>query len=422
MGKIPKDVYQAYMKALHDSKVISNERQDYVKWLRYYLDYCGKYRHPETDRDSLREFMNKLAEKGQDSEKQEQAGRAIGLYYELVALGKRGTAESGIRYTVWDKCRDQLKAEISVRQYSRKTYKAYVNWLRRFEQFLKDKSPEEVTSDDARAFLTDLAVREKVSASTQNQAFNALLFMYRHILKVDYDLKDKVVRAKRTKSIPVVLSRAEIDRIIACLPYPQRLVVKLLYGCGLRFFECQNLRVHCFNFEDGILTIHDGKGRKDRTLPIPACIYPELKEQLRRLKMLHERDLEAGYDGTFMPGALERKWKNASKEFRWQWFFPAKTLTLLPEEGERRRYHMHNTSFQRRLRKAVNRAGITKRVTAHTFRHSFASHLLQANFDIRTIQEMMGHSDVRTTMIYTHTVKSRTQKEQKSPLDLTSLI
>jgi integrase len=195
------------------------------------------------------------------------------------------------------------------------------------------------------------------------------------------------------------------------------LIVKLLYGCGLRLSEGMKLRVHCFNFDTLILTLHDGKGKKDRTVPIPETIVPELKTHLQSVIDLHQEDLKAGYAGTFLPDLLEKKYKNAAKELVWQWFFPGKTLTLIPETKEYKRYHLHDTHVQKAIKRAVGKAKIPKRASTHTFRHSFASHLLQANYDIRTIQELLGHSDVRTTMIYTHTIQSRTIKEAKSPLD-----
>ena len=178
-----------------------------------------------------------------------------------------------------------------------------------------------------------------------------------------------------------------------------------------------NLRVHNFNFDQAVLTIHDGKGRKDRTVPLPRVLLPALRDQLVQVQQLHEQDLQAGYAGVFMPGALDRKWKAGAKDYIWQWFFAAKTLTLVVQAGEYRRYHMHESELQKVLRSAVQRARIPKRVTCHSFRHSFASHLLRANYDIRTIQQLLGHSDLRTTMIYTHTVQSRTIKEAGSPLD-----
>jgi integrase len=214
-----------------------------------------------------------------------------------------------------------------------------------------------------------------------------------------------------------VLSREEIDAIITQLDHPYCLVVKLLYGCGLRLFEGMNLRVGCFNFDTMILTVHDGKGQKDRTVPIPEAILPELKAQIQSVIALHQEDLKTGYSGAFLPSLLERKYKNASKELVWQWFFPAKILTVVPHTKDQKRYHLHESHVQKAIKLAVGKAMVPKRASAHTFRHSFVSHLLQANYDIRTIQELLGHSDVRTTMIYTHTVKSRTLKEAKSPLD-----
>jgi len=244
-----------------------------------------------------------------------------------------------------------------------------------------------------------------------------LLFFYRHILKKDFGQLKDVPRAKRRPYIPVVLSKDEIAAIIRNLGYPYELVVYFLYGCGLRLFESVNLRVHNFNFDTMILTIHDGKGKKDRTVPIPEKVMPQINAHLERVKNLHEKDLRKGYSGTFMINALDRKYKNAGKELAWQWFFPAKQLTYVSETKEHKRYHLHERHVQKAIRESVLKAKLMKRASAHTFRHSFASHLLQANYDIRTIQELMGHSDIKTTMIYTHTIKSQTLKEAKSPLD-----
>jgi integron integrase len=269
---------------------------------------------------------------------------------------------------------------------------------------------------DVKAYLTYLAVTCKVSASTQNQAFNALLFLYRHVLKKDFGDHKDIPRAKKSRYIPVVLSRKEIDAVLKHLHYPHDLVVKLLYGCGLRLFECLNLRVKNFNFDAGMLTVH-GKGKKDRTVPIPQTIMQELTDQLEVVKKFHDRDLAAGYSGVFLDDLLEKKYPSAPRDLMWQWFFPHKSLTPIPGTKEIRRSHLHETHVQEALYEAVRRAKLTKRVTSHTFRHSFATHLLQANYDIRTIQTLLGHSDVRTTMIYTHCVPSRTIKELISPLD-----
>ncbi|MFY9269291.1 MAG: integron integrase [Candidatus Manganitrophaceae bacterium] len=241
-------------------------------------------------------------------------------------------------------------------------------------------------------------------------------------LRKDFGEQRDIPRAKKSRYIPVVLSRQEIDAVLKLLSHPYDIVVKMLYGCGLRLFECLKLRLHNFNFDAGILTIHDGKEKKDRTVPIPQSILPELKAQLERVMELHDQDVAAGYAGVFMDDLLEKKYPASPRERVWQWFFPAKTLTLVPESGEHRRYHLHETHVQKAIRAAVRKAKMMKRVSAHTFRHSFATHLLQANDDIRTIQELLGHSDVRTTMIYTHCVPSRTVKEAKSPLDFSMTV
>lgn len=311
----------------------------------------------------------------------------------------------------------RMGEEIALRHYSPKTLRSYLGWMRKLQTFTKSKSPELLTTEDVKAFLTNLAVHHSVSASTQNQAFNALLFFFRHVLQKDFGKIDGVVRAKRSKYIPVVLSRPEVDRIIKKLDPPHDLVVKLLYGCGLRLFECLGLRVQALNLDAGVLTVHDGKGAKDRTVPMPQKIMPELLLHLDLLRERHRQDLQAGFNGVFLVNALEKKYVNAAREFAWQWLFPAPELTLVAASGEKRRYHLHERSVQKAISKAVREAQIIKRASAHTFRHSFASHLLQNNYDIRTIQELLGHSDVRTTMIYTHTVPSRTIKEAKSPLD-----
>lgn len=402
-------------------------------WLRYYLDFCKKYAHSYSDKKSLLSFLNKLNKKKQTASQQAQAKRAVELYYSGIEKPKAPTEsqitlhkvsegikvfDSKVKTDPWNIALDGIKNEIKLRHYSKKTLKAYFLWAVKLRYFTRDKLPKSLTPEDVKAFLTFLAVEKKVSASSQNQAFNALLFFFRHVLGKEFGKMEGVVRAKRKPYIPVVLSREEIDRILKNLRYPYDLIVKLLYGCGLRLSECMKLRIHNFNFDHYVLTVHDGKGKKDRTVPLPEMIRDDLKGQVDRVITLHEADLKGGYSGVFMPDRLEQKYKNAPKELIWQWFFPGKELTFVSETNEYRRYHLHETHAQKAIRRAVKTSKILKRASAHTFRHSFASHLLQANYDIRTIQELLGHSDVRTTMIYTHTVKSRTIKESKSPLDL----
>ncbi|MBI5408261.1 MAG: integron integrase [Nitrospirae bacterium] len=493
MVNIPEDIRARFDALLVNKAVPDTYHNHYRKWLRYYLDYCQKYRLSFSNRESLPHFIKKLQEKRQTQEQQKQASHALSLYYGLllqsdpkkempssrrtlmsqqvtnkhanvtiplatsrqvrgdnisasnqgkendVSVFRKGktdtplnplllegkasspASERGVavlgRKDSWKAAYAALNDEIKIRHYSSKTLKTYSMWLRKFQAFTDGKDTQTLSSVDVKEFLTFLAVKKKVSAATQNQAFNALLFFYRHVIKKDFGEHKDIVRAKRKPYIPVVLSRDEIDAVIENLFYPYNLVVKLLYGCGLRLFECLNLRINNFNFDAGILTIHDGKGKKDRTVPLPEKITPELKAHLERVKNLHQKDMDSDYAGAFMFGLLEKKYKNCAKELIWQWFFPAKTLTRIPETKEHRRYHLHERHVQTAIMNAVRKAKIIKRASAHTFRHSFATHLLQANYDIRTIQELLGHSDVRTTMIYTHTIKSRTVKEAKSPLD-----
>ncbi len=228
-------------------------------------------------------------------------------------------------------------------------------------------------------------------------------------------MKD-VPRAKKSTYIPVVLSRNEVQEVFARMWHPYQLIARLQYGCGLRCFEAVKVRVKDFNFDDGILTIK-GKGGKSRAVPLPSRIMPELRAQLAFVKKLHNDDQAVGFDGVFLEDQREKKYPSAAKEFQWQWFFPQASLTFIASIGQKRRYHVHDSRFQGAFYHAVKRSQLTKRLTTHTLRHSFATHLLQANYDIRTIQTLLGHADVRTTMIYTHCVPSKTVKEAKKPLD-----
>ena len=427
---------QKYDRLLINSDVPPKDYPAYRKWLRFYLDFCKKYHHGYAEQSSLPLFIDKFDSKHQNSFQQHQAQKAVHLYYsgldnkEQVSTSEAEPPVSGLQVGEdiqafasdkkignWARSMEALENEIKVRHYSKKTLKAYVLWAEKLRYFVKGKSPEALDAEDVKGFLNFLAVKKKVSASSQNQAFNALRFYFRHVLKKEFGKAEGVVRAKRKPYIPVVLSREEIDRVVENLYYPYSLIVKLLYGCGLRLSECMKLRVHNFNFDHGVLTVHDGKGKKDRTVPLPEVLMSDLKNHLKKVISVHEADLQDDYAGVFMPDRLEVKDKNAAKELIWQWFFPAKELTFVAEDNAYRRYHLHETHVQKAIRRAVKKSKITKRASAHTFRHSFASHLLQANYDIRTIQELLGHRDVRTTMIYTHTIKSQPVKEAKSPLD-----
>ncbi|MDD5201049.1 MAG: integron integrase [Terrimicrobiaceae bacterium] len=336
-----------------------------------------------------------------------------------VSIQESADAEyAGSRRASWEDEYRELEGTIKLRNYSGKTHEVYQMWVRKFQAFTRSKPPGELDGEDAKRFLTDLAVRERVAGSTQNQAFNALLFFYRNVLRREFGKLEGVVRAKRRPYVPVVLSRAEVDAVIAKIAPPYRLVALLLYGCGLRLTECLELRVQCFNLDGRLLTIHDGKGQRDRTVPLPERVMPEIRAQMEAVRETLRADGEAGFAGTFLPRQLEKKFKHAPKEFVWQWFFPATTLTKVGETAEKRRYHLHDSHVQGAVKHAAHAAGVAKRVSPHTFRHTFASHLLMAGYDLPAIQRLLGHRDVKTTMIYVQTVPAIRFKEVKSPLDL----
>lgn len=312
---------------------------------------------------------------------------------------------------------DQVREIIRLKHYSRSTEKTYVFWIRRFILFHQKRHPREMGEPEIEAFLTYLAIRRKVSASTQNQAFNALLFLYRHVLHKELKESIQAVRAKRPQRLPTVLSREEAKRIIDAMEDTEKLIVQILYGCGLRLMECLRLRVKDLDFELNQIVIHDGKGQKSRRTMLPEAIQEALQGHLRRVRIQHQADLKKGYGRVVLPGALARKYPRAETEWGWQFVFPAKTMYREQETGKRRRHHLHPSQIQRALKRAVATAGIAKPAHCHTFRHSFATHLLEAGYDIRTVQELLGHKDVSTTMIYTH-VLHRGGLAVRSPLDL----
>jgi integrase len=366
MLPIPEYISVQFNNVLRQRAIPESFHVHYRKWLRYFLDYCEKYPPPEAKTERVRLFIEKLKSKKQTPRQCTQAAHAISLFFEsheaknrapsgainvqrtpaspasaLVKPRNTNNAAGGIESAImpaatiaesraifgspggkrhnewrclekskspaWDQAIEKLSAEIKIRHYSRKTLKTYADWARKFQRFLSDKPPEGLSSLDVKEYLTYLAVKRRVASSTQNQAFNALLFLFRHVLKKEYGEMRDVPRAKRSKYIPVVLSREEIDIVLSHLEYPFDTVVGLLYGCGLRLFECLGLRVQNFNFDDGILTVH-GKGDKDRTIPLPKKLTTKLKTRLEMLRELHDKDLASGYAGVFLPDSLEKKY------------------------------------------------------------------------------------------------------------------
>ncbi|MHB8078795.1 MAG: integron integrase [Candidatus Krumholzibacteriia bacterium] len=311
---------------------------------------------------------------------------------------------------------DQVRDAIAARHYSRRTGRAYAGWIRRFVLYHGRRHPQEMGEPEVTAFLSHLATHGRVSASTQNQALSALLFLYRVVLRRELAWLDDLVRAKRPARVPTVLSRREVAALLSELDGTVRLVANLLYGSGLRLLEAMRLRVKDIDFERHEITIRDGKGRKDRIALLPAATREPLRRHLEQVRRQHARDAARGRGTVALPDALATKYPAAATEWSWQWVFPATSHYPDPETGQLRRHHLHESVIQRAVREAARRARLTKPATCHTLRHSFATHLLESGYDIRTIQELLGHADVSTTMIYTH-VLNRGPHAVRSPLD-----
>ena len=326
-------------------------------------------------------------------------------------------APTGIRPSARQpKLLDRLTEALHSPHYSPRTEQTYRHWVKRFIFFHNVRHPAEMAEPEINAFLTHLAVKEQVSASTQNQALSALLFLYRHVLGRPIGDLGEVVRARRPTRPPVVLTRAEVKAVLGHLTGDKWLMASLMYGAGLRLIECLRLRIHDVDLPASQIVVRDGKGFKDRVTMVPEAVKPSLQTHLAKVKTIHERDLAAGYGRVQMPDALARKYPNSPKEWGWQFLFPQEKRWVNPRTGEQGRHHVDPAILQRVVKAAAAKTGIAKHATCHTLRHSFATHLLEDGYDIRTIQELLGHKDVKTTMIYTH-VLNRGGKGVRSPVD-----
>jgi len=312
---------------------------------------------------------------------------------------------------------DQVRQVIITKHYSPKTEKAYTSWIRRFVIFHGTRHPKELGAPEVSAFLTHLANERKVSASTQNQALSALIFLYREVLGRELPWLEDMVRAKRPGRLPTVLTVEETKALLACMHGVTWLVAALMYGSGLRLMEAVKLRVQDVDLAKQEITVRRGKGQKDRRTMMPSLVRRSLVAHLERVKQVHLKDLDQGAGSVAMPRALARKYPGSSRQWRWQWVFPATRIYRDRETGERRRHHLHESSVQKAVKDGAREAGIVKRATCHTLRHSFATHLLEAGYDIRTIQELLGHRDLATTMIYTHVLNKAGGRGVRSPLD-----
>ena len=311
---------------------------------------------------------------------------------------------------------DQVRGKIRLKHYSIRTEQAYLDWIKRFILHFDKAHPKNMGAEEVEKFLTYLAVEGRVAASTQNQAKSALLFLYREVLKIELSWLDDIEKAKAPKRLPVVLTRAEVQALLSRLHGTHWLISNLLYGTGMRIMECLRLRVKDIEFSRKEILIRDGKGFKDRVTMLPLALVNPLREHLENVKILHDQDMSAGYGNVYMPYALDKKYPTAAFDWGWQYAFPTKGLSLDPRSGVKRRHHVQEQTVQRAVKQAVRDANIVKPATPHTLRHSFATHLLEGGYDIRTVQELLGHSDVSTTMIYTH-VLNKGGRGVTSPLD-----
>ncbi len=313
---------------------------------------------------------------------------------------------------------DILREKIIFKGYSRATEKTYVYWNKEYILFHNKKHPIHMGKIEIEEFLTHLAINKNVSPTTQNQAFNAILFLYKEVLGIDTsEWNIQALKAKRKEHLPVVLTKDEVKEIIFYMNGVYKLMLKLLYGCGLRMNELLRLRIKDIDFGFDNVYIWDSKSQKDRIVPLPKTIKEDLKIHIKNVEKIHQEDLSQGFGYVNLPHGLERKYPNTNKEFKWQYLFPMKNISKDPKSGKMIRFHILPATFGRNIKSAVNRAKIPKKVSAHTFRHSYATHMLQAGIDIRTIQELLGHKDISTTMIYTHIVRNLSKNSIKSPLD-----
>jgi len=311
---------------------------------------------------------------------------------------------------------DKMRTEIRRRNYSYRTEQAYTTWIVRFVKFHNTRHPKEMGEDEIVEYLNYLAVKRQVSASTQNQALCAILFLYKHILDQPIEGALDFQRAQTPKKLPVVLTPKEVRKVLDQLSGTTQLIAEILYGAGLRISECLRLRVLDLDFEYNQIQVRSGKGRKDRITIMPQMAKQKLREQVKRVKALHRRDTKGGYGETLLPKALSKKYPNAAAKFKWAYLFPSPILGTDPRSGLVHRHHVSDTTVQRKVSQAVKKSNVQKHATCHTLRHSFATHLLENGYDIRTVQELLGHKNVKTTMIYTHVIKNK-GSVIKSPLD-----
>lgn len=416
---------------LKRSLVPSGKEKYFVFWLRRFLTNRGSFKGQEWD-EQLPQYLNALQTEPNIADWQViQAEQAVRLYFQnflsnKTPLSKKEVPKSDALNSGWfdrDQTLTQFKEWIHIKHYARRTEKTYLYWCKRFFSYSnhckqsKKTGTVFISQEIIKDFLAQLALKSKVSKSTQNQAFSALLFLCRYVVKIELHDMEKNLRSKIGRKLPVVFSPEEIQDVFSHLSGTSELILKLIYSSGLRLNECTRLRVKDLDFEQNLLFVRSGKGDKDRSTVLATSIQPQLRNHLQKVKKLHGQDLNNGFGEVYMPGALGRKYPNACREFGWQYVFPSKKLSPDPQSDKIRRYHVSDSTIQKSMKRALRKTRITKHASVHTLRHSFATHLLLSGVDLRQIQDYLGHKSVETTMIYTHVVKDM-RNPAVSPLDM----
>jgi integron integrase len=443
-----KNFWASFRRAVIAVGVPAKNAEWYVRWARKFSNSIKNKQLKERSADDIRRFLLEFSiQDGIQPWQVQQAEDSLIFLYDtylksglkLKKLRPLGPAPAPLSFyshkrtnfrdrmlpraeldSRYKKLFDRLKSAIRVCHYSIRTERAYEQWIRRFLSFHNKRPVEKIGAKDIQAYLNYLAENRKIAASTQNQALNAIVFFFREVVKRDPGDFSDFIRAKRPVRVPEVLTPSEIKSLLDSLKGVNLLMAGLLYGAGLRLMECVRLRVKDIDFETNRLVVRDGKGQKDRITMLPERFQPLLKEQLEHTRALYKEDLKKGVAGVYLWPGLGRKYPNAAREWIWQYVFPSNRLSVDPRSRMVRRHHVHSSSLQKAVKNAALNAGLNKRVTCHTLRHSFATHLLENGYDIRTVQELMGHSDVSTTMIYTH-VLNKPGLVVRSPLDIHSV-
>jgi integron integrase len=401
---------------LHKGSIEPQYVPFYLKWVSECYSFLNVIPATRINGDQRKQFLSHMSKRHEHWEVN-QADTALRLYDYFLSREIKANAE-GVPAAEgdWRALEEKMRQMLRLRQRALSTEKTYLTWVRSFRAFVQGKEPSRLEGRDLQDFISRLAVEKKVSPSTQNQALNAVVFFYRHVLEKDIENELSAVRARQRRHLPVVLTVREVQTIFDHLPGTSKLMAMLIYGCGLRLQECLMLRIKDVDLEQNTVTVRSGKGDRDRRTVLPETLKDDLIRHIAEVRTFYDHDRKENLNGVWLPGALEKKDPNAGKEWAWFWLFPSKSLSVDPRNLAVRRHHVHAASLQKAFKLALGKAGIAKQASVHTLRHSFATHLLENGYDIRMIQELLGHRNLQTTMIYTH-VASKNILGVRSPLD-----